>query len=556
MRRTSWLRGWLARAPSVGARLGAGLRAALRAPLDPLSSRAIAGVTAAALATAGISVWASVSASTGFLRGEAALKLPTLLAAVGDRARMWTTERRLDVRTFAGSARLREALDRAAPQRSRRAASILEATRRRHPAYRAFWLLDARGAPLAATNDAGTPSAALRRLAARAPAARWSDARRELLVAEPAADAVLVAAVAVAGLDGALDAIPFRAAALYVTSRTGSVIARAGAADGRARERPLAAMPDDPLAVAETTRGDGTPVVRSARLHPDLGWTFVVEEPARTAVEPVGPFVRRVLGVNLAVAGAFVAVALFLSRTATAPLRGLYREARRIASRGGPDGGDAAGVVVRAFHELRERARAMRRELREKQRELAHANERLRARNEELRRANAVLARLSVTDELTRLHNHRFFRESLPRELKRSLRTGTPLSLVLFDIDDFKALNDRYGHAVGDAILARVAEVMRSAVREVHLLARYGGEEFALLAPGTPEAGAVALAEKIRLAVSDARFSVIAPEGPQSVRVTVSAGVAAFDGDERTLFHDADCALYRAKAAGKDCVMA
>jgi len=245
----------------------------------------------------------------------------------------------------------------------------------------------------------------------------------------------------------------------------------------------------------------------------------VVEEPAETTLVPVARFVRRVLGVNLAVAGVFVAVALLLSRTATQPLHALYRDARRIAA-AAPDGDDAVGVVARAFSQLRARARETRRELREKQREVARANESLRARNEDLQRANAVLARLSVTDELTRLHNHRFFRDSLPRELKRSLRTRTPLSLVLFDIDDFKALNDRYGHAVGDAILARVAEVMKSAVREVDLLARYGGEEFALLAPGTPEDGAWALAEKIRLAVSGARFSVIALEGPQAIQRT------------------------------------
>jgi diguanylate cyclase (GGDEF)-like protein len=160
-----------------------------------------------------------------------------------------------------------------------------------------------------------------------------------------------------------------------------------------------------------------------------------------------------------------------------------------------------------------------------------------------------------VTDELTGLPNHRSFRDSLSREIKRALRDESALALVLFDIDDFKSLNDTYGHAVGDAILARVAALMRAELREVDLLARYGGEEFALLAPGTSLDGAVAIAEKVRMAISRASFSVLSLEGPCSLRVTVSAGVALFDGDERRLFNAADRALYGAKSAGKDCVV-
>jgi diguanylate cyclase (GGDEF)-like protein len=185
---------------------------------------------------------------------------------------------------------------------------------------------------------------------------------------------------------------------------------------------------------------------------------------------------------------------------------------------------------------------------------LLEENGELRVRNEDLERLNLRLARLSVTDELTGLPNHRSFRDSLSREIKRALRDESALALVLFDVDDFKGLNDDHGHAVGDAILSRVAGVMRGGLREVDLLARYGGEEFALLAPGTSLVGAVAIAEKIRLAVSQAVFSVITLEGPRSLRVSVSAGVALFDGCERRLFNGADRALYAAKSAGKDCV--
>jgi diguanylate cyclase (GGDEF)-like protein len=96
---------------------------------------------------------------------------------------------------------------------------------------------------------------------------------------------------------------------------------------------------------------------------------------------------------------------------------------------------------------------------------------------------------------------------------------------------------------------------MSSVVRDMDLLARYGGEEFALLASNTSLDGSVALAEKIRLAISHARFSVRNVDGPVEIHVTASLGVAAFRGDEKAFFNDADRALYRAKGLGKDCVV-
>jgi len=166
-----------------------------------------------------------------------------------------------------------------------------------------------------------------------------------------------------------------------------------------------------------------------------------------------------------------------------------------------------------------------------------------------------VLEQLSITDGLTKLHNHRFFQDHLRREMRRSARTGEPLALLLVDVDDFKGLNDRYGHAVGDAVLRRTGEVLNGVVRETDLLARYGGEEFALLAPQTPLEGAVALGEKVREAVAAARFSIVDLEGPREIAITVSVGVSSFRGDEKAFFNEADRALYRAKHAGKDCVV-
>jgi len=177
----------------------------------------------------------------------------------------------------------------------------------------------------------------------------------------------------------------------------------------------------------------------------------------------------------------------------------------------------------------------------------------LRNRNDELHRANEVLAQLSITDGLTQLHNHRFFQDFLVKEAKRADRTEEDLALILIDIDHFKSWNDRLGHAGGDEILRRIAEVMNTLLRSTDLLARYGGEEFALVAPGTDLEGAVQLAEKMRVTISETRFFIDPPSEHQ--RVTVSMGVALYGGNRKRLFAEADQALYRAKADGRDCVV-
>ena len=126
--------------------------------------------------------------------------------------------------------------------------------------------------------------------------------------------------------------------------------------------------------------------------------------------------------------------------------------------------------------------------------------------------------------------------------------------MLLVDLDDFKALNDRLGHASGDELLMRVAAIMAATVRESDLLARYGGEEFVVLATDTDLEGAVALAEKIRMAVEQTPH--IVDDSLRPVRITVSVGVAQYKGNRRLFFESTDRALYRAKDQGKNCVIA
>lgn len=159
----------------------------------------------------------------------------------------------------------------------------------------------------------------------------------------------------------------------------------------------------------------------------------------------------------------------------------------------------------------------------------------------------------AVTDELTSLANRRQFLDALAHELARSARTGETTSLVLCDLDDFKNVNDRFGHPTGDEVLRVIGRVLRESVRELDVPARLGGEEFAVVLPNTTLDGAVRLAERIRVAVAGAAIVV----GGKRIPVTVSLGVATHSDDEtlEDLMHQADRCLYAAKEAGKNVVV-
>lgn len=174
--------------------------------------------------------------------------------------------------------------------------------------------------------------------------------------------------------------------------------------------------------------------------------------------------------------------------------------------------------------------------------------------NQQLDALNRELQLLSVTDGLTKAYNHRHFQERLKNEFARAKRYGDPLGCVMLDIDNFKAVNDLWGHPVGDRVLVRLVDIIKDDVRGEDLVARYGGEEFALLLPKANREHAAALAERVRERIERERVDV-SPEG--HLRFTVSAGVAAYDPagplqEADQLLHAADVALYRAKARGRN----
>lgn len=227
--------------------------------------------------------------------------------------------------------------------------------------------------------------------------------------------------------------------------------------------------------------------------------------------------------------GATILVGTALARSVLLPLRALDEGADRFGT------GDLTHRVSLA-----------------QQDELGHLGGTFNAMAENLAKSQKALEDLSAHDGLTGLYNYREFHRRLTEEAQRSLRYDHPFSLLILDIDDFKALNDTYGHLAGDEALRGLAALIRRAVRPVDEVARYGGEEFAILLPETPGPGAFAMAERIREIIATHPIA-IAPA--QTVGLTVSIGVATYPQDadtEEKLLGAADRALYAAKNGGRN----
>jgi diguanylate cyclase (GGDEF)-like protein len=159
--------------------------------------------------------------------------------------------------------------------------------------------------------------------------------------------------------------------------------------------------------------------------------------------------------------------------------------------------------------------------------------------------------RQAVTDELTGLANHRRFQELLATEMEQVRRYRYPVGLIMLDVDNFKKVNDTYGHPQGDVVLAEVARVVRASSRDADAPARYGGEEMAVILPHTDLEGSYAIAERVRTAVEALSIPLLDRRGTLSV--TASLGVAASsDGSKDALIAAADGALYVAKRQGKN----
>lgn len=175
--------------------------------------------------------------------------------------------------------------------------------------------------------------------------------------------------------------------------------------------------------------------------------------------------------------------------------------------------------------------------------------------NLELIMKNRVLAEVSARDALTGLYNRWYVMEKIESEMNRSLRHGSPVALLMLDIDHFKRINDSFGHAAGDNVLRSFGQVLRESCRVYDVPGRYGGEEFCIILPETRIGNTTAVAERIRQRLATSRFDV----GAEEVSITASIGIAGMDsaGEEglvtsAALIDRADRALYSAKHRGRN----
>lgn len=295
--------------------------------------------------------------------------------------------------------------------------------------------------------------------------------------------------------------------------------------------------------------------------HTGLDWRVIVRQPADEALRAARALRGSVLVASAVLALLATAAAAWLAARVAAPLRRLAEAAQRMR-----DGGGGELPVVGGYREAHQLSLVLNRLLHDvKQREsdlqqfADQLEHRVAERTVELEQANAELERLSTTDSLTGLGNRRKFEWHLQKAIPRALRHAQPLALLIFDVDHFKAINDRHGHPAGDRVLRAIAAALQEAMRPSDLLARTGGEEFAVLAADADPAQALAIAERLRLAVAArSPFQV----GRVAIPVSISAGCAGFHGRAGSasevgqmaaeLYRRADAALYLAKQNGRD----
>jgi diguanylate cyclase (GGDEF)-like protein len=329
-------------------------------------------------------------------------------------------------------------------------------------------------------------------------------------------------------------------------------IARRAPPRGELSGRTVLIVDDDPAHVRHVREGlapqgyafkeahDGTQALSAIRqARPDL-ILMDVEMPGLGGVE-----VCRIVKANSGEDGfGFIPVILMTARQAAGKVEGLEL--------------GADDYLVKPFDmlELSARVKSMLR-LKALQDALVEKNRELDRANKELARRREELLTLSRTDALTGLFNRRYFEERLNEEFTRSRRYGSPLSLVMLDIDHFKRINDTFGHPFGDQVLKAVAQTACSRLREVDLMARYGGEELIALLPETSPVDALRVCERVREAIASLGLEHPGADGHvQEVRLTASLGVATVPAANLTsaeaLLMAADTSLYAAKGAGRN----
>lgn len=470
-------------------------------------------------------------------------------------ADLWFKERLYELRVFSGSYEVSENLERLGPVGGgtgsvafRRLTEYLKSVRIRSTDYEEIMVVDRQGRVVASSAPRLQPVAL--------PAEWLKDiGRDQAIVGEPywddglgkaiivlmvpisrAGDMVLGALAARVSLDATASILrrftPGESgqASLLTGDGTFVITSRVSSANlmksrlGAEANRALFSQIGNPV---EFQDRDGQEMLGVLQQVPRLNGAVVAEVPRAEAYRRVTQLrnltVLAVTGLLLGIGGLAYALSLVIVR----PVERLRNGAEKVAA-GDLNvdlpvvGGGEVGYLTEVFNDMVRRLRESRQEL----------------------------ERLSVTDGLTGLFNRRRLMESLEAEVERAARTQEPCSVLMVDVDHFKQFNDNYGHPAGDAVLTRVAAILRESIRNVDVAGRYGGEEFLLVLTNTTMAGALEVADRIR-----ARLAMEVFDGG---RITVSAGAAQFPEGGRSaeaLIMSADLALYQAKKEGRDRVV-
>ncbi len=516
--------------------------------------------------------WLSYNYNRRVLREKVSEELANLTSHASRGLDLWFRERLYEVRVFSSSYEVSENLERivdppgvpvGAETPVSRLATYLESVDQRFAVYDELLVVDREGAVVASSASSADLSAMpaewLGPLSneTRLGEPYWDGGRQAglILIAEPIRnvqhDGLLGLLVAKLNFRGVGEILKTYSEGetdeLYVITAEGSVLA-SSAPEGVG----FMALRLEPAVVErlfaregltrEFTDPRGVAVVGSLEAVERLGWGVVAQKERALAYAQIVQLRNVTLLLMVAVLVGIGLAAYVLGMTIVRPLDRLTSGAAMIAggnldvnlpvsSRG------ELGYMTRVFNHMAQR-------LREVLGQLDRTNRTLIEKNEELHR-------LSITDGLTALYNHKYIMETLATEAARCLRYNHPFSLLMIDIDDFKQYNDSHGHLAGDEVLRGVAAMLRESLRAGDYAARYGGEEFLILLPETGLDDAARSAERIRSRVEERKLGA---QG-NSAGITVSVGVASFPengNDPEDLISKADTAMYDAKRAGRN----
>lgn len=537
----------------------------LRVPrLDSIKGRILTLAVLGTLLPAGVTLGVAYNQTRQALKAKITDDLVSESSQTARGVSVWLKERLIDLRVFASSDEVETNLGRSTSQGAARLRDYLHSVHERVPGFEELLVLDANGRLLASSEQ--------RSRAVQLPS-EWKRTLRTTgqVVGDPfwdekASMVKLIVAVPVHRADGnlmgalgaELSLAPVRqvvrefardtaANNVYLVSDSGNILTGTRHITRRLLDTRVTRPT---LARLATRENQAVTYVNFARREvmgtltrvPQTQWSVIAEMPSDVAFGQVRQFRDLALVVGALVLLVVAGTAYRLGTVIVRPLERLAEGASEVA-RGAldvdlPESGRVGevGALTKVFNEMVQRLRAGRQEL-------ANANASLRSKNEELER-------LSVTDGLTGLVNHRALMQRLTEEGTRSQRNKRAFSVIMCDVDHFKQYNDEFGHPAGDDVLKLVGSILKDSTRTVDCAARYGGEEFALLLPETEATGAMEVAERIRARVQSSEFP--------GRRITVSLGVAEFPTHARTAAEvvvAADKALYEAKRGGRNQVV-